>query len=41
MLREAPRHLEVQGVIALKPGPRGGPALQSRDPDAAEDRMTA
>jgi DNA-binding FadR family transcriptional regulator len=32
-LREALRLLEFQGVIALKPGPRGGPVLQS--PDAA------
>jgi DNA-binding FadR family transcriptional regulator len=32
-LREALRLLEFQGVIALKPGPRGGPVLQ--DPDAA------
>ncbi len=28
-LREALRLLEFQGVIALKPGPRGGPVLQS------------
>jgi GntR family transcriptional regulator, transcriptional repressor for pyruvate dehydrogenase complex len=32
-LREALRLLEFQGVIALKPGPRGGPVLQ--DPDAS------
>ena len=32
-LREALRLLEFQGVIALKPGPRGGPVLLS--PDAA------
>jgi len=32
-LREALRLLEFQGVILLKPGPRGGPILQ--DPDAA------
>lgn len=32
-LREALRLLEFQGVIALKPGPRGGPVLQS--PNAA------
>ena len=32
-LREALRLLEFQGVISLKPGPRGGPVLQS--PDAA------
>ncbi|HYJ70825.1 MAG TPA: FCD domain-containing protein [Nocardioidaceae bacterium] len=31
-LREALRLLEFQGVITLKPGPRGGPVLQ--DPDA-------
>jgi GntR family transcriptional regulator, transcriptional repressor for pyruvate dehydrogenase complex len=31
-LREALRLLEFQGVIALKPGPRGGPVLQ--DPDS-------
>ncbi|MDR7303926.1 FadR/GntR family transcriptional regulator [Haloactinomyces albus] len=31
-LREALRLLEFQGVIALKPGPRGGPVLL--DPDA-------
>jgi GntR family transcriptional repressor for pyruvate dehydrogenase complex len=31
-LREALRLLESQGVIALKPGPRGGPVL--RDPDS-------
>jgi len=30
-LREALRLLEFQGVIALKPGPRGGPVLQSPD----------
>ena len=28
-LREALRLLEFQGVISLKPGPRGGPVLQS------------
>lgn len=32
-LREALRLLEVQGVIAIKPGPGGGPTL--RDPDAS------
>jgi GntR family transcriptional repressor for pyruvate dehydrogenase complex len=32
-LREALRLLEFQGVIRLKPGPRGGPILQN--PDAA------
>lgn len=32
-LREALRFLEFQGVIALKPGPRGGPVLQ--DPNAS------
>ena len=32
-LREALRSLEFQGVIALKPGPRGGPVLL--DPDAS------
>lgn len=32
-LREALRLLEYQGVIALKPGPRGGPVLL--DPDAS------
>ena len=32
-LREALRLLEFQGVIALKPGPRGGPVLL--DPDAS------
>src|SRR6478735_4533989 len=32
-LREALRLLEFQGVITLKPGPRGGPVLQN--PDAA------
>ena len=31
-LREALRLLEFQGVISLKPGPRGGPVLQ--DPNA-------
>jgi GntR family transcriptional repressor for pyruvate dehydrogenase complex len=31
-LREALRLLEFQGVISLKPGPRGGPVL--RDPDS-------
>lgn len=30
-LREALRLLEFQGVITLKPGPRGGPVLQSPD----------
>src|SRR2546423_1572464 len=30
-LREALRLLEFQGVIALKPGPRGGPVLLSPD----------
>ncbi len=32
-LREALRLLEFQGVIALKPGPRGGPVML--DPDAS------
>ncbi|ETT24915.1 MULTISPECIES: FadR/GntR family transcriptional regulator [Rhodococcus] len=32
-LREALRLLEFQGVIALKPGPRGGPVIL--DPDAS------
>jgi DNA-binding FadR family transcriptional regulator len=32
-LREALRLLEFQGVLALKPGPRGGPVLL--DPDAS------
>jgi DNA-binding FadR family transcriptional regulator len=32
-LREALRLLEFQGVISLKPGPRGGPVLQ--DPDSS------
>jgi DNA-binding FadR family transcriptional regulator len=32
-LREALRFLEFQGMISLKPGPRGGPVL--RDPDSA------
>ena len=36
-LREALRLLEFQGVIALKPGPRGGPVLQ--DPDASPPRQ--
>jgi GntR family transcriptional repressor for pyruvate dehydrogenase complex len=31
-LREALRFLEFQGILALKPGPRGGPVL--RHPDA-------
>ena len=30
-LREALRLLEFQGVISLKPGPRGGPVLQTPD----------
>jgi GntR family transcriptional regulator, transcriptional repressor for pyruvate dehydrogenase complex len=30
-LREALRLLEFQGVITLKPGPRGGPVLQTPD----------
>src|SRR5690242_4703258 len=30
-LRDALRLLEFQGVIALRPGPRGGPVLQSPD----------
>ncbi len=30
-LREALRLLEFQGVIALKPGPKGGPVLQNPD----------
>lgn len=30
-LREALRFLEFQGVLALKPGPRGGPVLQNPD----------
>ena len=30
-LREALRLLEFQGVISLKPGPRGGPVLKSPD----------
>ena len=33
-VREALRLLEVQGVISLKPGPRGGPVL--RTPDGSE-----
>lgn len=32
-LREALRFLEFQGVLVLKPGPRGGPVL--KDPDAS------
>jgi GntR family transcriptional regulator, transcriptional repressor for pyruvate dehydrogenase complex len=31
-LREALRLLEFQGVITLKPGPKGGPVLRSPDP---------
>src|SRR3978361_1873759 len=31
-LREALRLLEFQGVISLKPGPKGGPTLLSPDP---------
>jgi GntR family transcriptional regulator, transcriptional repressor for pyruvate dehydrogenase complex len=31
-LREALRLLEFEGVITLKPGPRGGPVMQDPDP---------
>src|SRR3954454_19262155 len=30
-LREALRILEVQGIIALKPGPNGGPVVEETD----------
>jgi GntR family transcriptional regulator, transcriptional repressor for pyruvate dehydrogenase complex len=31
-LREALRYLESQGILAIKPGPRGGPVVTSPDP---------
>jgi GntR family transcriptional repressor for pyruvate dehydrogenase complex len=31
-LREALRFLEFQGVVELKPGPKGGPVVQTPDP---------
>jgi GntR family transcriptional repressor for pyruvate dehydrogenase complex len=31
-LREALRYLESQGILAIKPGPRGGPVVTAPDP---------
>src|SRR5690606_25446553 len=38
-LREALRLLEFQGVIALKPGPKGGPVLLDPDPSHLASTM--
>lgn len=38
-LREALRLLEFQGVIALKPGPRGGPVLLNPSPSHLADNL--
>lgn len=39
-LRESLRFLELQGVIALKPGPGGGPVVQSPDSTALATSLT-
>lgn len=39
-LREALRFLELQGVIALKPGPGGGPIVQRPDSSSLETTLT-
>lgn len=39
-LRESLRFLELQGVIALKPGPGGGPVVQSPDATSLATSLT-
>jgi DNA-binding FadR family transcriptional regulator len=39
-LRESLRYLELQGVIALKSGPGGGPVLQTPDSTGLESSIT-
>ena len=39
-LRESLRFLELQGVIALKPGPGGGPVVQQPDSSALATSLT-
>ncbi|SDE18231.1 FadR/GntR family transcriptional regulator [Nocardioides lianchengensis] len=39
-LRESLRFLELQGVIALKPGPGGGPIVRRPDPTALATSLT-
>jgi GntR family transcriptional regulator, transcriptional repressor for pyruvate dehydrogenase complex len=39
-LRESLRFLELQGVIALKPGPGGGPVVQHPDSNALATALT-
>jgi DNA-binding FadR family transcriptional regulator len=39
-LRESLRFLELQGIIALKPGPGGGPVVQKPDSSSLETALT-